>query len=180
MTLTTKDARAAQGASVVLLTLCASQFLMALDSSVMNVSIATVADDLNTTVTGIQTAIVLYTLVIPGSVLIASLTASFLTGIADNPDVPAEVTSKATVELSAGIPFISDADLQTAMEEAGATPEVTQAVIDVNEQARLDGLRSALALLAIIAVIALFFTKGIPQVQPGAAPTLERSTSDDP
>src|SRR3954462_4577885 len=55
--------RAAQGAGTVLLTLCAGQFLMALDSSVMNVSIATVADDLNTTVTGIQSAIVLYTLV---------------------------------------------------------------------------------------------------------------------
>ena len=47
----------------MLLALCAGQFLMALDSSVMNVSIATVADDLGTTVTGIQTAIVLYTLV---------------------------------------------------------------------------------------------------------------------
>ena len=50
-------------AGTVLLTLCAGQFLMALDSSVMNVSIATVADDLGTTITGIQTAIVLYTLV---------------------------------------------------------------------------------------------------------------------
>ena len=36
---------------------------MILDSSVMNVSIATVAKDLDTTVTGIQTAITLYTLV---------------------------------------------------------------------------------------------------------------------
>ena len=52
-----------QAAGSVLLTLCAAQFLMALDSSVMNVSIATVASDLGTTITGIQTAIVLYTLV---------------------------------------------------------------------------------------------------------------------
>src|SRR5437660_1349454 len=36
---------------------------MTLDSSVMNVSIATVAKDLGTTVTGIQTAITMYTLV---------------------------------------------------------------------------------------------------------------------
>ena len=43
--------------------LAAGQFLMALDSSVMNVSIATVAEDLDTPITGIQTAIVLYTLV---------------------------------------------------------------------------------------------------------------------
>jgi uncharacterized protein (DUF2252 family) len=48
---------------IVLLTLAAGQFLMILDSSVMNVSIATVAKDVGTTVTGIQTAITLYTLV---------------------------------------------------------------------------------------------------------------------
>ena len=50
-------------AGIVLLTLAAGQFLMTLDSSVMNVSIATVAKDVGTTVTGIQTAITLYTLV---------------------------------------------------------------------------------------------------------------------
>lgn len=51
------------GATLVLLTLAAGQFLMALDSSVMNVAIATVADDVGTTVTGIQGAITAYTLV---------------------------------------------------------------------------------------------------------------------
>ena len=55
--------RQASAAGIVLLTLCAGQFLMMLDSSVMNVSIATVAKDVGTTVTGIQTAITLYTLV---------------------------------------------------------------------------------------------------------------------
>lgn len=43
--------------------LAAGQFLMTLDSSVMNVSIRQVAADIGTTVTGIQTAITLYTLV---------------------------------------------------------------------------------------------------------------------
>jgi len=51
------------GASLVLVTLCAAQFLMTLDTSVMNVAIATVAKDCNTTVTGVQTAITLYALV---------------------------------------------------------------------------------------------------------------------
>ena len=63
---------AAAGAQVILVTLAAGQFLMALDSSVMNVSIATVAEDVGTTVTGIQGAITAYTLVmamlmIPGA-----------------------------------------------------------------------------------------------------------------
>ena len=51
------------GAGAVLLTLGSGQFLMTLDSSVMNVSIAQVAKDVDTTVTGVQTAITLYTLV---------------------------------------------------------------------------------------------------------------------
>src|SRR5436305_6416805 len=56
------SARAA-GAMLVLMTLAGGQFLMTLDTSVMNVSIATVAKDVGTTVTGIQGAITAYTLV---------------------------------------------------------------------------------------------------------------------
>ena len=55
--------KAGQGAMVVLLTLASGQFLMTLDSSVMNVSIATVAKDVGTTETGIQGAITASTLV---------------------------------------------------------------------------------------------------------------------
>ena len=51
--------KAAGAAGIVLATLAAGQFLMMFDASVMNVSIATVAHDLGTTVTGIQTAITL-------------------------------------------------------------------------------------------------------------------------
>src|SRR6201994_4964892 len=57
------DRKTSAAAGLILATLCAGQFLMMLDSSVMNVSMATVAKDLDTSVTGIQTAITLYTLV---------------------------------------------------------------------------------------------------------------------
>src|SRR3954452_329044 len=50
-------------ATPVLVTLASGQFLMTLDTSFMNVAIATVAEDVGTDVTGIQTAITLYTLV---------------------------------------------------------------------------------------------------------------------
>ena len=62
----------ARGASVVLLTLAAGQFLMTLDTSVMNVSIATVANDVDTTVTGIQGAITAYTLVMASLMIIGA------------------------------------------------------------------------------------------------------------
>jgi hypothetical protein len=45
------------------------------------------------------------------AVLISTLTASFLTGIQNNPAVTADVKSKAKVELAGGIPFVSDTDL---------------------------------------------------------------------
>jgi len=48
----TATKRAARTTGIVLPTLAAAQFLMTLDSSVMNVSIATVAKDVGTTVTG--------------------------------------------------------------------------------------------------------------------------------
>jgi hypothetical protein len=61
VTASTAPDRTAKAAGTVLITLASAQFLMTLDSSVMNVSIATVAEDVGTTVTGIQTAITLYT-----------------------------------------------------------------------------------------------------------------------
>ena len=102
-----------------------------------------------------------------GSILIASLTASFLSGIAAEPGRARRRSSRRRTSSSpAASTFISDAELESALEEAGVDEETTQAIVDENEQARLDGLRSALALLAIFGVIALFFTKRIPSRQP--------------
>ena len=100
--------------------------------------------------------------------LISALTASFFTGIKDNPDVPSSVASKAQVELTSGVPFISDADLKTALSDAHVPTKTADAVVDANAQARIDGLRAALSLLALFALVALVFTRGIPTVQPGS------------
>src|SRR5262249_21382134 len=103
-----------------------------------------------------------------GAVLISALTASFFSGIRDNPDVPKEVSSKAQVELAAGVPFVSDADLEKALDQEGVPPKTAEAVVDENADARLDGLRASLSALAVIALAALFFSRRIPTAQPGA------------
>ena len=64
----TKAKEQSAGWGVVLL-LAAAQFVMVLDSTVMNVSISQVVADLNTTVVGIQTAITAYTLVMAALML---------------------------------------------------------------------------------------------------------------
>ena len=109
-----------------------------------------------------------------GSILIAALTASFLTGIDENPAVPDEVVAQANVQLSSGGEFISDAQLQTALQQAGVDEQTTQAIVDENEQARVDGLRATLALLALFALLAMFFTGRVPTEQPGAPPGPDR------
>jgi MFS family permease len=97
-----------------------------------------------------------------GSVLIGALTASFLQGIQDNPDVPDDVASSAEVQLAGGAPFISDADLDQALEKAGLPPEQAQAVTDANEEARIAGLRLSLAVLALFAAVALYLSRLLP------------------
>jgi EmrB/QacA subfamily drug resistance transporter len=104
-----------------------------------------------------------------GAVLIGALSASFLTGITENPDVPKQVSSQATVQLASGVPFVSDAQLEAALQDAGVDAHTSQAVLDTNEHARVDGLRSALVLLALVAVIALFFSRRIPDRQPASS-----------
>ena len=53
-----------------------------------------------------------------GSVLIASLTATLLTGIEQNPDVPSRVSQQADTQLSSGVPFLSDDDLKAQLDKA--------------------------------------------------------------
>ena len=55
-----------------LLILSAAQFVMVLDSSVMNVSISQIVADLNTTIQGVQSAITLYTLVMAAFMLVGA------------------------------------------------------------------------------------------------------------
>jgi hypothetical protein len=100
----TAEPRTGRPARTVLVTLAAGQFLT-LDSSVMNDAIATVAKDVGTRVTGIQSAITLYTLVM--------------------------------------------------------------AMLDVNKKVPVTGLRAAVAVLAPIALVALFFTRPIPTLPVG-------------
>jgi MFS family permease len=76
VTVTTE--RAGQTSGMILLTLASAQFLMTLDSSVMNVSIATVASDVGTTVAGIQTAITMYTLVMASLMITGGKTGQIL------------------------------------------------------------------------------------------------------
>ena len=94
-----------------------------------------------------------------GAVLIGVLTTTFLGSAAANPAIPSELAQRANVELSSGIPFVSDADLTVALDKAGVAPATAQAIVDENTTSRINGLRAALGVLALLALIALLLTR---------------------
>jgi EmrB/QacA subfamily drug resistance transporter len=139
----------------------------ALASQLGAVTVSAVPDRLGGEVGGLQnTATNLGAAIgvaLAGSILIAALTTSFLQSVTENPDIPSSVKEQANVQLAAGIPFMSDADLQAALDEAGVAPEVATEAIAANDQARLDGLRTALAVLALVTFPGLFVARAIPK-----------------
>lgn len=142
----------------------------ALASQLGSVTVSAVPDERSAEVGGVQNAVTnlgsSIGTALAGSVLIAALTSSFLANVEQNPEIPAQVKSMASVELQSGAPFLSDAQLKAALDEAGTTTNVAQAALDANADARLDGLRAALAILALTSLLAMFFTHRIPTTQP--------------
>lgn len=147
----------------------------ALASQLGSVTVSAVPDEQSAEVGGIQNSVTnlgaSIGTALAGSILIATLTTSFLTSVEQNPALPAEVKNQSSVQLQSGAPFLSDAQLKAALADADASADVTEAALDANSEARIDGLRAALAILALSALIALFFSHRIPKTQPGSAGT---------
>jgi MFS family permease len=144
----------------------------ALASQLGSVTVSAVPDDEAPEVGGVQNTMTnlgasLGTAV-AGSILIAALTTAFLTNIENNPAIPSQVKSQAHVQLAGGVPFASDADLNAALDKAGANSTTTEAALDAYRDARITGLRAGLGILALLVIVALFFTKRIPPRQPRA------------
>jgi MFS family permease len=147
----------------------------ALASQLGAVTVSAVPDEQSPEVGGVQNTMTnlgasLGTAV-AGSILIATLSSAFLTNIEQSTAIPSQVKSQAKVELAGGVPFISDADLETALDKANVSSDASKAAVDAYSEARIDGLKSALAILALLSIVALFLAQRIPTRQPGAPST---------
>jgi MFS family permease len=138
----------------------------ALASQLGAVTVSAVPDEQSGEVGGVQNTVTnlgaSIGTALSGAVLIAVLTTSFLTGITNNPDVPDRVVAEAETELSSGVPFVSDDDLEQALDEAGVAPQTAQAITDENAESRLRALQVSLGVLALFALAALFTSGRIP------------------
>jgi Major Facilitator Superfamily len=151
----------------------------ALASQLGSVTVSALPDEQSSEVGGLQNTLTnlgaSIGTALSGAVLIAALTSSFLTGVEDNGAVPAQVKSKASVELASGIPFVSDAELHSALDDAHVPEATANAIVEENSTARLHALRVSLALLALIGLVAVFATRWIPSEQPASTAAGERA-----
>jgi MFS family permease len=143
----------------------------ALASQLGAVTVSSVPDDQSPEVGGVQNTMTnlgaSMGTALAGSVMIAAVASSFVSGIQASSAIPARVKEQAQVELASGVPFVSDADLEAALDDAGVSRRVTDAALGAYQDARIDGLRSALAILALLDVVALFLAQRIPTTPVG-------------
>ena len=90
--------------------------------------------------------------------------------IAEYRKSPADHASFATAARARwppGLPFISDAQLSSALSDAGVDQADSDAIAAINATALLEALQVAFALAGRIEIGALFFTRRIPDTAPG-------------
>jgi EmrB/QacA subfamily drug resistance transporter len=147
----------------------------ALASQLGSVTVSAVPDEESPEVGGVQNTMTnlgaSMGTALAGSVMIAAVSTAFLLNIEQSSAIPSRVKDEAQVELAGGVPFVSDADLEAALDEAGVNRRTTEATLDAYRGARIEGLRTALAILAVLALVALFFGQRIPATQPRGAAT---------
>jgi MFS family permease len=117
-----------------LMVLGTAQFLMVLDTSVMNVSITQLVEDFDTEVTAIQAVITLYALVMAAFMLIGGRFGDVL----------------------------GRDQVRSAAEQAGVPPSEVDAVVDSYASAQLDGLKASILTTGGIALAIFPVTRHLP------------------
>ena len=126
----------------------------ALASQLGAVTVSAVPDDQAPEVGGVQNTMTnlgaSMGTALAGSVMIAAVATSFLANIQQNDAIPARAKEQAQVELAGGVAFVSDDDLEAALDEANVSDRTTEEALDAYRDARIDGLKTALAILAAL------------------------------
>jgi EmrB/QacA subfamily drug resistance transporter len=110
-----------------------------------------------------------------GAVVISSLATLTVEGIQASSALPQPTKQSLTAALGSGVEFVSDADVEAALTEAGLPPPERGAAGEVYATARLDALRNGMVALSVFVLVALFLAARLPgrpvgEVAEAAAP----------
>jgi hypothetical protein len=97
-----------------------------------------------------------------GAVLIAALSSGFVDRVEQNEAVPAPVRERVAELSEQGIPIVPVADVEQAAVDNGLPADQAEEIADDYGDAQLQGLKRAIGAVGIFAVLALWFTRGLP------------------
>jgi EmrB/QacA subfamily drug resistance transporter len=97
-----------------------------------------------------------------GAVLIAALTNGFADRIENNPAISQQTRDAVMQRTEEGIDVVPVAQVEKAATDAGLPQDEAQAIADDYGDAQLQGLKRALGAVGIFALLALWFTRGLP------------------
>jgi EmrB/QacA subfamily drug resistance transporter len=97
-----------------------------------------------------------------GAVLLAALTSNVIERVERNPDISPPVREQVAQVARQGTPIVPVAEVEQAALDAGAPPAEASAIADDYGEAPLHGLERALGAVGLFALLALWFTRGLP------------------
>ncbi len=103
-----------------------------------------------------------------GAVVIGALSTQLLIGVEQSPQISDQVKQATTVQIESGVSFVSDADLEAALAKTPLSAAEQQALVDVNAHARTRALQAGMIAVALVALLGLFLTGGLPTRPPGS------------
>ena len=105
-----------------------------------------------------------------GAIVLSGLTSTFVSSIQADSRISQEVAAQVGTAVGSGIDFVSATDIEAAATAAGLDTATTAAIVDDYEQAQLRALKAGLLAAALLALVSLAFTGGLPGKVPiGAA-----------
>ncbi len=101
-----------------------------------------------------------------GAIVLTGLTSTFISNVQHDPRVSADVSAQVGVEAGSGLNFVSSTQIESAAKKAGLDQPTTAALVDDYETAQLRSLKAGLLGAALLALIALGFTRELPHSRP--------------
>jgi MFS family permease len=101
-----------------------------------------------------------------GAIVLTGLTSGFVTTVQSDPRIDDQVSAQVGVAVEGGIDFMSADQVQTAAENAGLDQATTAAIVDDYGKAQLRSLKVGLLTAALLALLALMTTRGLPHGPP--------------
>ncbi|MDY0984975.1 MFS transporter [Microbacterium sp. CFBP9023] len=97
-----------------------------------------------------------------GSILIGALSTSFASGVAAS-DLSATTRASVAASTEHGVTIVPASAVPAIAEEAGLSADDAEALAEIYRESQLSSLRVAFFGLIVISLLALFFSRGIPQ-----------------